>query len=144
MVRGAALIARAKNDPEGEGRLPPLSPDTADRVQQWLRAAGIEQGAVFQRIVGMKTLGPRLRPRVLTEVWRRLGRRAGLPPEKWLRFTSHSTWVGAAQDVSEGRLELSQIMQAGAWRDSRQVWRYSSRRWPGPAEATTSRAAPRK
>jgi integrase len=124
---GTVLIVRAKNDPEGEGREAVLSPDTVARLREWLQAAQIRQGPMFLRIVGSDRLAGPLRPRALTDVWRRVARAAGLPIELLRRTSSHSTRIGAAQDLADANTEMPGIMLAGGWKDSRQVVRYIER-----------------
>jgi integrase len=124
---GTALIARAKNDPTGEGREAVLSPDTVQRLGEWLAAARIADGPIFLRVIGTDRIGQPLRPPALTDVWRRVARAAGLPATALLRTSSHSTRVGGAQDLADANTELPGIMLAGGWRDSRQVVRYTER-----------------
>ena len=124
---GTVLIVRAKNDPEGEGREAVLSPDTVARLRDWVNAAQIRQGPMFVRVVGSDRLAGPLRPRALTDVWRRVARAAGLPIELQRRTSSHSTRIGAAQDLADANTEMPGIMLAGGWKDSRQVIRYIER-----------------
>jgi hypothetical protein len=43
------LVAKAKEDQEGQGRWTALSVDTTQRLRQWLTLAGITEGAMFRR-----------------------------------------------------------------------------------------------
>ena len=46
-----------------------------------------------------------------------------LPSDK-RRTSSHSTRIGAAQDLANANTEMPGIMLADGWKDSRQVVRY--------------------
>ena len=76
------------------------------------------------RVVGSDRIAGRLRPRALPDVWRRVARAAGLPIDQQRRTSSHSTRIGAAQDLANANTEMPGIMLADGWKDSRQVVRY--------------------
>ena len=124
---GAVLIQRAKNDQRGHGRVAPLAPLTAELLRQWLKASQLTTGPLFRRIHGMDRIGEVLQPRVVAQILQKMSRKAGLPREAWSRVTGHSARVGAAQDLAAANVELPAIMQAGGWRDARQVVRYTER-----------------
>ena len=49
---GQALIRRGKTDAEGQGRVAYLSRATVRWLKVWLEHAGVEEGAVFRRLIG--------------------------------------------------------------------------------------------
>jgi integrase len=49
---GQALIRRGKTDATGHGRVAYLSRTTVRWLKVWLEHAGVEEGAVFRRLIG--------------------------------------------------------------------------------------------
>src|SRR5271155_5603304 len=54
---GHALIRRGKTDAEGQGRVAYLSRTTVRWLKVWLEHAGVEEGAVFRRLIGRAQIG---------------------------------------------------------------------------------------
>ena len=54
---GQALIRRGKTDPIGQGRVAYLSRTTVRWLKVWLDHAGVEEGAVFRRLIGRAQIG---------------------------------------------------------------------------------------
>src|SRR5882757_6033147 len=54
---GQALVRRGKTDSEGQGRVAYLSRTTVRWLKVWLEHAGIEEGAVFRRLIGRAQIG---------------------------------------------------------------------------------------
>ena len=124
---GSVLIRRSKTDITGEGATAYLSPLTMRLVNQWIKEAGIKEGAVFVRVFGAKVAGSSLTPQVVTSVLQKVGQWVGLKKEEWERISGHSARVGAAQDLLALNIDLSSVMQAGRWRDTRMPMRYGER-----------------
>ena len=66
-----------------------------------------------------------LNPKALTEIYRNLAQRAGLPDYLVRGLTSHSARVGAAQDLLKSGETLPQIMRRGGWKSPGIVMRYT-------------------
>ncbi len=66
-----------------------------------------------------------LNPKALTEIYRNLAQRAGLPDYLVRGLTSHSARVGAAQDLLKSGETLPQIMRRGGWKSPAIVMRYT-------------------
>ena len=124
---GSVLIRRSKTDITGAGATAYLSPLTMRLVNQWIKEAGIKEGAVFVRVFGAKVAGSSLTPQVVTSVLQKVGQWVGLKKEEWERISGHSARVGAAQDLLALNIDLSSVMQAGRWRDTRMPMRYGER-----------------
>src|SRR6204780_5958809 len=54
---GQALIRRGKTDPIGQGRVAYLSRTTVRWLKVWLDHAGVEEGALFRRLIGRAQIG---------------------------------------------------------------------------------------
>src|SRR5580698_8615102 len=54
---GIALIRRGKTDAEGQGRSAYLSRETVKWLKVWLDHSGVEEGAVFRRLIGRAQIG---------------------------------------------------------------------------------------
>lgn len=121
-----ALIRRSKTDQEGQGRTVFLAPDTVARVAAWLSAAGITEGPLFRSVrKGGRAVGAdRLQPNAVAEVFKAMARRCGIEAAN---VSGHSTRVGLAQDAAALGCSLVEIMQAGGWKSSAMVARYSEK-----------------
>jgi integrase len=124
---GSILIRRSKTDTTGEGATAYLSPLTMRLVNQWIKEAGIKEGAVFVRVRGTAGVGESLTAQNVTTVLKKVGKWIGLKKEEWERISGHSARVGAAQDLLALNIELSSVMQAGRWKDTRMPMRYGEK-----------------
>ena len=124
---GSILIRRSKTDTTGEGATAYLSPLTVRLLNQWIKDAGVKEGAVFLRVVGTKVVGSALTPQVVATVLQKVGKWIGLKKEEWEKISGHSARVGAAQDLLALNMDLSSVMQAGRWRDTRMPMRYGEK-----------------
>ncbi len=124
---GSILIRRSKTDTTGEGATAYLSPLAMRLLKEWIREAGIREGAIFLRVHGAAGVGDPLTAQNVSTVLRKVGRWIGLPREEWERISGHSARVGAAQDLLALNIDLSSVMQAGRWRDTRMLMRYGEK-----------------
>mgnify|MGYP006282148775 CR=1 FL=1 len=121
------LVRRAKTDQEGEGTVTWLAPDTVQFVDAWTKAAGIVDGPLFRSVRKGDRVGGALAARDVARIYKSMAVDARLTADIAAAFSGHSPRVGAAQDMSAAGLELAEIMQAGRWRTSTMVARYTER-----------------
>jgi site-specific recombinase XerD len=124
---GSVLIRRSKTDTTGEGATAYLSPLTMRLVTEWTTQAAIEEGAVFLRVHGAAGAGTALTAQNVTAILQKVGKWIGLDKEEWERISGHSARVGAAQDLLALNIDLSSVMQAGRWKDTRMPMRYGEK-----------------
>jgi integrase len=124
---GSILIRRSKTDTTGEGATAYLSPLTMRLVQEWVTQAGIKGGAIFVRVRGASNVGAVLTAQNVSAVLRKVGKWIGLDRGEWEKLSGHSARVGAAQDLLALNIDLSSVMQAGRWRDTRMPMRYGEK-----------------
>jgi integrase len=124
---GSILIRRSKTDTTGEGATAYLSPLTMRLLSEWLRESGLKAGPVFVRVMGSSSVGSVLTAQNVTAILRKVGQWIGLEKEEWKRISGHSCRVGAAQDLLALNIDLSSVMQAGRWRDTRMPMRYGEK-----------------
>jgi integrase len=124
---GSILIRRSKTDTTGEGATAYLSPLTMRLLTEWLKESGFKAGPVFVRVHGAAGVGGPLTAQNVAAVLRKVGQWIGLDKEEWARISGHSARVGAAQDLLALNIDLSSVMQAGRWRDTRMPMRYGER-----------------
>jgi integrase len=124
---GIALIRRGKTDAEGHGRSAYLSRETVKWLKIWLEHAGIDEGAVFRRLIGQLQIGGPLNPGSIAPIFKRVAQWIGIP-ERYLRLVSgHSTRVGATQDLAALDIDLATITQAGGWKSTRMPLQYAEK-----------------
>src|ERR1700730_14553169 len=97
---GQALIRRGKTDPEGQGRSAYLSRETVRWLRAWLEHAGINEGALFRRLIGQNQIGGSLNPGSIAPIFKRVAQWIGMPERLIGRVSGHSTRVGATQDLA--------------------------------------------
>lgn len=118
------LVRRAKNDPEGAGRIAHLSAPTVAVVEEWLTAARITAGPLFRPIYCNIPIDRHLTPMTVTRVLKKLAAGAQLDPATVEKISGHSLRVGAAQQLVMNGVQLLPIMRAGGWRSMNIVARY--------------------
>jgi integrase len=118
------LIPRSKADRAGNGRIAHFSPATVECLDQWLEAAGIDEGPLFQALHLGRPSGRPLRTCSIRRLVKRAARSAGLPELIADQLSGHSMRVGAAQDMMVTGFDMLAIMQAGGWTTPHVVSRY--------------------
>jgi len=118
------LVRRAKNDPEGTGRIAHLSVATVTVVGEWLSAAGITSGPLFRPIYCNIPIHRHLSPMTVTRVLKKLAAGAQFDAITVEKISGHSLRVGAAQQLVMNGVQLLPIMRAGGWRSMNVVARY--------------------
>jgi integrase len=121
------LIRRSKTDTTGEGATAYLSPLTMRLVTEWIRESGLRSGPLFVRVFGSSGVGNALTAQNVMTILRKVGQWIGLKREQWEQISGHSARVGAAQDLLALNIDLSSVMQAGRWRDTRMPMRYGEK-----------------
>jgi len=131
---GRALIKRSKTDQAGEGNTAYLSRTTVRYLKEWLKAAGITEGAVFRRVIGRGTattdfegkgrIGGRLSVDAVAQAFKRVAAWIKMPGEEVAQVSGHSIRVGATQDLLALNIDLASVMQSGRWKSSRMPMRY--------------------
>jgi integrase len=124
---GQALIRRGKTDAEGQGRVAYLSRETVRWLKVWLDHAGIEEGAVFRRLIGQSQIGKPLNPGSVAPIFKRVAQWVGMPARMVDQVSGHSTRVGATQDLAALDIDLAAITQAGGWKSTRMPLQYAEK-----------------
>ena len=119
---GSVRVRRSKGDQEGAGDdVRFLAADTVERLDAYLAAAEISEGALFRVVAKGGRLGSRLAAGDVQRILARSAARAGLGVVP----TGHSLRVGAACDLATAGAELPGIMLAGGWRSATMPARYT-------------------
>src|SRR5271154_5097329 len=124
---GQALIRRGKTDPIGQGRVAYLSRTTVRWLKVWLDHAGVEEGALFRRLIGRAQIGGALNSGSVSLIFKRVAQWIGMPARYVASVSGHSTRVGAAQDLAALDIDLAAITQAGGWRSPRMPLQYAEK-----------------
>lgn len=124
---GIALLRRGKTDAAGQGRSAYLSRETVRWFKIWLEHAGIDEGAVFRRLIGQNQIGGPLNPGSIAPIFKRVAQWIGMPERVVDRVSGHSTRVGATQDLAALDIDLAAITQAGGWKSTRMPLQYAEK-----------------
>ena len=117
-------VVRSKTDAAGEGAQAYLSHETVKWLEKWLHSAGIEERAIFRRLIGQHRVGERLRADIIADIYKRVARWVGMPAKQVDQVSGHSVRVGVTQDLLSLNIDLASIMQSGRWKSSRMPMRY--------------------
>jgi hypothetical protein len=118
------MIRRSKTDQAGVGASAYLALDALRHLRAWLDAAGIGQGPLFRRVNRDNTVGERLGPDIVADMFKRVAVRIQLPADQIAKISGHSIRVGATQDLLALNIGLALVMQAGRWKSARMPIRY--------------------
>ena len=121
------LVRRAKNDPEGAGKVQYLAPDTVTVLHDWIGRSGIRDGPLFRSMRKGGRVGGRLDQSQIPRIFKSMAAEAGLPPDVAASLSGHSARIGATQDMIAAGIELPAILQAGRWKSTAMVYRYGER-----------------
>lgn len=123
MPQARVYVARAKNDPFGDGRIANVSNSTQKYLSEWLTHSFICHGPLFRGLHTGAVSGRRLDTSSIRRLVKSAARRAGLIEEA-KKLSGHSMRVGAAQDLMASGFDITSIMIAGGWKSAEVVTRY--------------------
>jgi integrase len=115
---GSVLLHQrsGKTDTEKRGRWIYLPLEVWNYVRTWLEAANIKEGPILRGINrGGRVMSEAYGPGAINRTYKRLARRAGFDEALVAELSSHSTRVGAAQELLRTGASLLQVMQRGGW-----------------------------
>ena len=124
---GSVLLHQrsGKTDTEKRGRWIYLPPEVWVHVKTWLEAANIKEGPIVRGITrGGRVMSEAYGPGAINRTYKRLARRAGFDEALVAELSSHSTRVGAAQELLRTGASLLQVMQRGGWGLPQSVLKY--------------------
>ena len=132
MTEQTITVQRSKTDQEGTGAVLFLGKPTIQRVQAWLTAAGIREGALFRALTKGGKVRVGLSARSLRTIIARRAKAAGVPG----RVSGHSLRVGSAQSLAVAGASVVEMQQAGRWKSPSMPGQYARKqmaRRGGPA-----------
>ena len=118
------FLRRSKTDPEGHGRWLHVTDRTAMAVEGWLSALGETEGFLFRGLLRNHIPTAELGVGQINRIFKRMAKQAHVDDALISRITSHSCWVGAAQDLVSDGATLPQLMNRGRWGKTDTVMRY--------------------
>lgn len=124
---GSVLLHQraSKMDTLRRGRWIYLPPEVWVDVEVWLEAAQIREGPILRGIRrGGQVMAEAYGPGAINRTYKRLARKAGFDEALVAELTSHSTRVGAAQELLRTGASLLQVMQRGGWGLPQSVLKY--------------------
>lgn len=123
-LTSSILIPRAKSDPNGEGRIAHLSPETSALLKRWIDEARLTTGPLFRSLHLQRIAEGPLSTSSIRRLIKRATARAVLDPAVTANLSGHSMRIGAAQDMMVAGFDALAIMQAGGWKSTNVVLRY--------------------
>lgn len=122
--RYSVLVRRAKNDPDGAGRVAHLSTRTSELVDRWLAAIGVNTGPLLRPVYG-RTISPRhMEPLTIARVLKKLSSKQAAMAAQVGQISGHSLRVGAAQQLAKDGHSMLKIMRLGGWKSPEVLARY--------------------
>ena len=123
-ARYSVLVRRAKNDPDGAGRVAKLSSRASALVREWLERTGISSGPLLRAVYGGHVKDHHLQPITVGRILKKVAGRIELEEGKRRKVRGHSLRVGGAQQLTLNGHGLLVIMRAGGWKSMNVVARY--------------------
>ena len=126
---GTVAIPRSKTDQEGRGDVAAITPDAMVHLRAWLDAAKIEAGPLFRSVRKGRysSVGGPIGLGDVSRIFKRMAVRARLTQDEIAHISGHSTRVGAAQDMIRYEADMVGAMQAGRWKSTEMLARYTRR-----------------
>lgn len=121
MTEQTLTVQRSKTDQEGTGSVLFLGKPTIQRVQAWLHAAGIQEGALFRALTKGGKVRAGLSDRSLRTIIATRSKAAGVPG----RVSGHSLRVGSAQSLAAAGASVVEMQQAGRWKSPSMPGQYA-------------------
>jgi site-specific recombinase XerD len=123
------FLPKSKTDQEAKGQsvavLNGKALKPADKLKEWIEAAGILSGSIFRRINrGDHLTGEALSAQTVALIVKKYADAAGLDVEK---LSGHSLRAGFVTSAAENRASISRIMEVTRHRDPRTVETYVRR-----------------
>lgn len=118
------FIRESKTDLRRTGRLVYLPDHVWFHVEAWLIQAKLTEGPILRGIVRNQVSSSKLSPGTINRILKKLAKRIQLKSEIVAKISSHSTRVGAAQELLYAGSTLLQVMQRGGWSATKSVLRY--------------------
>jgi site-specific recombinase XerD len=118
------LLRKSKTDQTSSGHWIHLSLETTTVLNNWLKAANINDGFILRGIHTGDRTCHELGASQFSRIFKSLARDAELNDEVVKGISGHSMRVGAAQDLLVNGATLPQIMVKGGWSKTDTVMRY--------------------
>jgi integrase len=114
---GTATVKFSKTDQDAEGHVRYLAPFAVVALHTWLKAAKIDAGCLFRRVLHNETIGQKpLTDHEVARIFKRLARRVDAGGLGVAGIAGHSTRIGAAHDLVEAGFDVAAIANAGGWK----------------------------
>lgn len=122
LAEQTVLIRYSKTDQEGKGVMQFLGQPTTARIQAWLRASDLTDGALFRAVnKSGRVQGERLTVRSIRRIVTQRAKAAGVAG----RVSGHSLRVGSAQSLATAGASLVEMQVAGRWQSPAMPGRYA-------------------
>ena len=118
------LLIKSKTDQESRGKWLYLKPSTYQLLKVWVNKAKLNTGLIFRGIRGNGVVTKKLCSGQVCRIYKKLAMRSGIEIKKIRKISSHSTRVGAAQDLLNSGASLPMIMTKGRWSKTETVMYY--------------------
>jgi site-specific recombinase XerD len=117
-------LNKSKTDPHAFGRWLHLSNESQLALKNWLNLSQIKNGKLFRSISPSGNVNNNFDASQINRIYKQLAKLAGVNDSVRRNISSHSTRVGAAQDLMSTGASLPIIMNRGRWSKTDTVMRY--------------------
>jgi len=117
-------LRKSKTDPHGIGKNLYLSNEAQHALKEWIYKSKISSGKIFRAITVNGKIKEELSSSHIGRIFKKQAYDSKIDPEMIKGISSHSTRVGAAQDLMLSGASLSIIMNRGRWSKTDTVMRY--------------------
>ncbi|QDC46208.1 hypothetical protein FIT71_04105 [Candidatus Methylopumilus universalis] len=117
-------LRRSKTDPHGLGKNLYLSHDAQKTLKEWLDKSGISSGKIFRAITVTGKIRGSLNSSYIGRIYKKIAAKSNADSNVIKNISSHSTRVGAAQDLMISGASMAILMNRGRWSKTDTVMRY--------------------
>ena len=114
------LLKRSKTDPDGHGKVIPISDNLRQPLAKWFDDAG--PGKILRSVAKDGMIGESLSPESVNRILKQL---EGKVDKREKSLSGHSFRVGRTIDLINEGLSVEQIAIQGGWTSSEVVFRYA-------------------
>ena len=117
-------LRKSKTDPHGVGKNLYLSNEAQNALKEWINRSKMSSGKLFRSVTSTGKIKDGLDSSQIGRIYKKIAARSNIDPNIIKKISSHSTRVGAAQDLMLSGAALPIIMNRGRWTKTDTAMRY--------------------
>jgi integrase len=117
-------LRKSKTDPHGVGKNLYISNEAQNALKEWINRSKMSSGKLFRSVTSTGKIKDSLDSSQIGRIYKKIAARSNIDTNIIKKISSHSTRVGAAQDLMLSGAAFPTIMNRGRWSKIDTVMRY--------------------